>query len=222
MDKDYMNNKIIVSGIIGLLASVLVGIGEYLLHYDPLARFNDGGFLFMQGINDGRTTLGHFFGVFGATMYTIGCYHIYLMLRPANETAALSAFFIGAFGFILGAVWIGSRASISALMQLPLTPEIESLVQLYELRYETLLTVVRITALILSLIIIWLSMTGRSYYPRWMAVLNPFVLIIASFLIYLIAPQIGKHMMPIALNIAFFIFFALSLMHARATTTSEE
>lgn len=217
-----MNNKIIVSGIIGLLASVLVGIGEYLLHYDPLARFNDGGFLFMQGINDGRTTLGHFFGVFGATMYTIGCYHIYLMLRPANETAALSAFFIGAFGFILGAVWIGSRASISALMQLPLTPEIESLVQLYELRYETLLTVVRITALILSLIIIWLSMTGRSYYPRWMAVLNPFVLIIASFLIYLIAPQIGKHMMPIALNIAFFIFFALSLKHARATTTSEE
>lgn len=210
-----MKNIVIVTGIIGLLASILTGVGEYLLHYDPLARFSEGGFDFMQGISTYRTTVGHFFGVFGATLYLIGCHHIYLMLRPAGERAAQAAFCISAFGFIVGAVWIGSRASISALVQLPATPEIAQLIELYDLRYETLLTVVRITTLVLSALFIWLTLTGRSSYPRWMAIFSPIVLILASFIIYVIAPQVGKHLMPIALNVAFFIFFSLSLYHAR-------
>ena len=213
-----MSNKLYITGLIGLLASVLVGVGEYLLHYDPLARFAEGGFGFMQGIGDSRTTIGHFFGVFGATFYLVGCYHIYLMLRPANERVAFTAFLISSFGFIVGAVWIGSRASVSALMQLPQTPEVLHLVELYDVRYETLLTVIRITTLVLSVIFIWLSVTGRSHYARWMAIFNPFVLILMSFLIYVIAPQLGKHLMPIALNVAFFIFFTLSLLRARAVS----
>jgi len=211
-----MSNKLYLTGMLGLLAALLVGVGEYLLHYDPLARFADGGFGFMQGIGEQRTSIGHFFGVFGATLYPIGCYHIYLMLRPANERAAFSAFLVGAFGFIVGAVWIGSRASVSALMQIPETPEVSMLVELYELRYETLLNVTRLTTLVLSVIFIWLTLTGRSNYRRWMAIFSPIVLIIMSFVIYLIAPQLGKHLMPIALNVAFFIFFTLSLIQARS------
>ena len=217
-----MKNTLLVTGLLGLIAAILVGIGEYLLHYDPLARFAEGGFGFMQGISEQRTTIGHFFGVFGATLYVVGCYHIYLMLRPANQQAAFAAFLISAFGFIVGAVWIGSRASISALMQLPASPEISLLVELYDLRYETLLTVVRITTLALSVFFIWLTLTGRSHYRRWMAAFSPIVLIIASFITYVIAPQLGKHLMPIALNVAFFIFFSLSLLQARAVTNPGE
>ena len=141
------------------------------------------------------------------------------MLRPANEQVAFSAFIIGAFGCIIGAVWIGSRASVSALVQLPETPEIMHLIELYNLRYESLLQVTRITTLIVSVVVVWLSLTGRAHYPRWMAIFNPFILIIMSFLIYLATPQIGKHLMPIALNVAFFIFFSLSLFHARKIST---
>ena len=210
-----MTNKLYITGFLGLLAAIFTGMGEYTLHYDALARFADGGFTFMEGISDERSTRGHFLGVFGATLYPVGMYHIYLMLRPANERVAFSAFIIGAFGCIVGAVWIGSRASVSALMQIPETPEVAHLIGLYEFRYETLLQVTRVTTLIVSIIVIWLSLTGRSHFPRWMAIANPFVLIIMSFLIYLAAPQIGKHLMPIALNVAFFIFFSLSLFHAR-------
>lgn len=215
-----MPNKLIISGLIGLFAAVLVGVGEYLLHYDPLSRFSQGGFEFMQGIAEERTTIGHFFGVFGATLYPVGCYHVYLMLRPANERAAFVTFFISSFGCIVGAVWIGSRASISALMQIPETPEITQLIHLYELRYETLLNVTRITTLILSLVFVSLSLTGRSYYQRWVAIFSPIVLIIFCFIIYLIAPEIGKHLMPIALNVAFFIFFSMSLIQSRTVTNS--
>jgi len=215
-----MKKQILVTGILGLLAAVFVGIGEYLLHYDPLARFSEGGFDYMQGIAAGRTSLGHFFGVFGATLYPVGCYHLYLMLRPAHQRAAFIVFLIGTFGFIVGAVWIGSRASISALMQLPETPEITTLISLYDLRYESLLSVVRIAVLGMSIIFVWLTLTGRSLYAKWMALFNPILLIVASFLVYLVAPQIGKHLMPIALNIAFFIFFSLSLLQARSIHSS--
>ena len=210
-----MTSPLTVTALLGLVASVLVGTGEYLLHYDALARFSAGGYDFMKGISANRSTFGHFFGVFGATLYPVGCYHIYLMLRPANQRWAFSAFLIGSFGFMVGAVWIGSRASVSALIQLPPSTEVTGLIALYELRYEPLLQVIRLTTLTLSLIFIVLTLTGRSRYPKWMALFSPFVLIIMSFVIFAIAPAIGKHMMPIALNIAFFVFFLLSLKFAR-------
>lgn len=209
-----MSNRLIYTGIAGLLAAMLVGIGEYLLHYDPMARFTAGGYEFMQGITAYRSTVGHFFGVFGATLYPIGCYHLYLMLRPANQRMAFAAFLIGSFGFMVGVVWIGSRASVSALVQLPVSAEVESLIALYDVRYETLLQVIRITTLVLSVIIVKLCLTGRTYYPKWMAIVNPFVLIIANFILFAVAPAVGKHSMPIALNVAFFIFFTLSLIFA--------
>lgn len=209
-----MRQRLTITALAGLLAATLVGLGEYLLHYDALARFSEGGYEFMHGISTTRTTTGHFLGVFGATLYPIGCYHIYQMLRPANQRWAFAAFLIGSAGFMVGVVWIGSRASISALMQLPASGEIGGLIELYDLRYETLLQVVRITTLVLSVIIIWLCLTGRSHYPRWMALFNPVLMIIANFILFVIAPSIGKHSMPIALNVAFFVFFALSLVFA--------
>ena len=210
-----MTSPLTVTALLGLIAAMVVGTGEYLLHYDSLARFSAGGYDFMQGISANRSTLGLFFGVFGATLYPVGCYHIYLMLRPANQRWAFAAFLIGAFGFMVGAVWIGSRASVSALVQLPPSAEINGLIALYELRYEPLLQVIRLTTLALSVIFVVLALSGRSNYPRWMALFNPILLIIMSFVIFAVAPAIGKHMMPIALNIAFFVFFLLSLKFAR-------
>lgn len=209
-----MRLELIITGLAGLLAASLVGVGEYLLHFDDLARFNATDYDFMLDTPIERATLGHFIGVFGATLYPIGCYHIYLMLRPANHRVAFAAFLISAFGFIVGVVWIGSRASIAALVQLPTSPEIAGLIELYGLRYETLLQVIRLTTLILSVIIIWLSLTGQSHYPKWIALFNPIVLIIANFILFMLVPSIGKHTMPIALNVAFFVFFALSLLCA--------
>lgn len=201
---------ILVTGQIGLLAAVLVGIGEFLLHYDTLARYTDT-FAFFNGVTRERATIGHFFGVLGAPLYVVGAYHIYLMLRPANETAARIAGFVMAYGCIVGAVWIGSRASA---VELVAAGGIEEQLALYELRYESLLQIVRAAVLVLSVIFIWLCVTGRSHYPRKMAVLNPIFLIIVSFIIFFTIPAVGKYMMPIALNVAYFVMFSVSLFVA--------
>lgn len=204
----------VFTGLIGIAAALTVGVGEYLLHYDALARFSAGEYQFLVGINEKRTSIGHFLGVFGAPLYLLGCYHLYQMLRPANNKLAFTAFLIGSFGFVIGAVWIGSRASVSALMQLGSEPQINGLIALYQYRYESLLHLVRISVLLLSLIYCYLVLSGKSHYPKWMVACNPLFMVLLSFVVYLIAPGIGKHMLPIALNIGFFIFFSLSVCFA--------
>jgi hypothetical protein len=138
------------------------------------------------------------------------------MLKPANQKLAFIAFLLGAYGFMIGADWISSRASIGAIthIQTIATP-LSSLVELYQLRYENLLTVIRITTLLLSGIIAYLAWTGKSYYSKKMAFLNPIILLLLNFIIFLVAPSIGKYMMPIALNIGFGLFFILSLLQVR-------
>jgi len=199
-----------VTGIFGLLAAIITGTGEFLLHYDAQARFTDG-LAFFEGISENRTNWGHFLGAAGAPLYAIGGFHIFLMLRSANARWAFILFLIMAYGCALGGVWMGSRASISAIVNAPQYADLGHLVALYDLRYESLLNVTRVVVLLVSIIYIWLSATGRSSYPRWMAFFNPITLLLFSFAVWLALPDIGKYMMPIALNLGFIVFFILSL-----------
>lgn len=207
---------IIITGIVGLLAAILTGTGEFLLHFDPLARFSETSYDFLLAGSEERQTMGHFIGVLSAPLYVVGMWHIYLMLKPANQKIAFISFLIGSYGFMVGADWISSRASIGALTHFAQSgTDVDSLIELYRLRYETLLTVVRITTLTISLVYIGLVLTGRSYYQKWQAVLNPIVLLIGSFIVFLVAPNVGKYIMPIALNVGFGIFFFMSLLQAK-------
>ncbi|NOQ78278.1 MAG: hypothetical protein GQ546_02645 [Gammaproteobacteria bacterium] len=173
----------------------------------------------MLSISDKQQTLGHFLGVLGAPLYIVGCWHIYLMLKPANQTLAFIAFLLSSYGFMIGADWISSRASIGAIVHLQQNVEaVEPLIALYQQRYESLLSIIRITTLVLSLIFIYLVLTGRSYYKKWHAIFNPVLLLLACFVIFIITPEIGKYLMPIALNIAFGIFFLLSIIQSKNLT----
>ncbi|MEH6517568.1 MAG: DUF6796 family protein [Halioglobus sp.] len=216
MFQDQKQRIMVLTGVVGLMAAILVGIGEFLLHFDPLARFGSGGFDFMLAASEDRQTAGHFLGVLAAPLYVVGCWHIYLMLKPANQKLALVGFFASAYGFMIGADWISSRASIGALVHFHESGgSMGGLVELYHLRYESLLSVVRVTTAGLSFIFIYLALTGRSHYEKWQAILNPIVLLLMSFVIYAVAPGVGKYLMPIALNVAFGIFFLMSIAQAR-------
>jgi len=203
----------VMTGLIGLLAAILVGAGEFMLHFDPLVRYTQG-FDFFQGVPESRATMGHFVAVFAVPLYVVGAWHINLMLRPASRFWAMAAFLIMAYGCIVGGVWIGSRATAGFLVNTLAEERLTPALALYELRYENLLSVVRVAVLLLSGIFVWLVLTGRSHYPRWVAVLNPIVLILASFLVFLAVPQIGQYLMPIALNVAYFIMFLVSTIIA--------
>ncbi len=203
-------NNLKLTGIIGLVGAIITGTGEFLLHFDPAARFS--GYDFMADISDARLTAGHFFAVVGMPLYFVGMWHIAQMLKPAGEKLSNILFLIGSFGFLFGAMWMSSRASIGSLVHYPELIANTNLVELYQLRSETLLQVIRGTTLVISGIYVYLVLTGKSRYPKWMAATSPIVLLILNFVIYLIAPSVGKFVMPIALNVGFSAFFLLSLI----------
>jgi len=203
-------NNLKLTGIIGLVGAILCGTGEFLLHFDPLARFS--GYDVMADISDARLTAGHFFAVVGVPLYLVGMWHIAQMLKPAGEKLSNILFLIGSFGFLYGAMWMSSRASIGSLVHYPELIANTTLVELYRLRSETLLQVIRVTTLVISGIYVYMVLTGKSRYPKWMATTSPIVLLILNFVIYLIAPSVGKFVMPIALNVGFSAFFLLSLI----------
>lgn len=212
--------QILITGVLGLIAAILVGLGEFLLHFDNLARFAEGpSYAFMEGISATRSSAGHFLAVLGAPLYLFGYWHLMKMLEPAHKNAARIAFFIVSYGIIVGATWIGSRASISAIVNLDTIADLSTLISLYEFRYENLLQVTRIAVLAFSIIFIWLTLTGRSHYPKWMALFNPILLILGSFAVWLVIPSVGLYLMPIALNVAFAILFIISIYHATKLNT---
>jgi len=210
-----MRSALLASGAVGLLAAVVTGSGEFLMHHGAAISTPSGdGLDYLRGVTERQATLGHFLGVFGAALYPIGCWHLYLMLRPAGELASRAVLLLGTTGFLVGAVWLGSRASLSTLVQLATSPDSAALLELHLSRYEPLLQFIRVTTLALSAIMVGLILTGHSRYPRWMALFNPILLIVAVFALSAIVPSVGGLLAPIALNVAFAVTFGLSLLAA--------
>ena len=205
-------NQLKLSGLLGLLGAILCGTGEFLLHFDT-HRLGGGetGFDFMINTSEARLNAGHFFAVFGVPLYFVGVWHIAEMIKPAGERVSNALFLIGSFGFLYGAMWMSSRSSIGSLVHHAELIKDTNLIDLYNLRCESLLNVIRVTTLVISIIYIKQVLTSQTRYPKWMAATSPIVLLIMNFVIYAIAPEIGRYVMPIALNVGFTLFFSLSL-----------
>lgn len=213
------HNIIKITGIIGMVAALLVGTGEFLLHYSPLGDYaDDGNYIYLLQVSESRVSWGHFLAVLGAPLYLIGFWHMFLGLKPYGKVIPWIVFFVSAYGFIFGTIWIGSRASIVLLAQANFAAEghnnevLRGLMDYYMLHSETLLEVTRATTLLSSLAFIILVLTGKTLYPRWMAIFNPILLLVSSFILFVVAPEVGKYTLPIALNVGYFIFFTLSTL----------
>lgn len=205
-------NQIKLSGLLGLLGAILCGTGEFLLHFDTCRLgLGETGFDFMINTPEARLSAGHFFAVFGVPLYFVGVWHIAEMIKPAGEKMSKALFLVGSFGFLYGAMWMSSRSSIGSLVHHADLIKDTNLIELYNLRCETLLNVIRITTLVISIMYIKQVLTGLTRYPKWMAATSPIVLLVMNFIVLLIAPEVGRFVAPIALNVGFALFFLLSL-----------
>ena len=205
-------NHLKLSGLIGLLGALLCGTGEFLLHFDECRLgLGETGFDFMINTSEARLNAGHFFAVIGVPLYFVGVWHIAEMIKPAGQKISNALFLIGAFGFLYGAMWMSSRSSIGSLVHHVDLIKDTNLIDLYNLRCESLLNVIRITTLVISIIYIKQVLTGLTRYPKWMAATSPIVLLVMNFIILAIAPEVGRFVAPIALNVGFTLFFLLSL-----------
>lgn len=201
-------------GYLGLIASILVGLGEYLLHYSTNILEYATNYEFFKFVPFDNLRTGHFLAVIGLPFYFAGYIHIYRMLKSGNETLARIVLAVGFIAFAVGGIWIGSRATIGNIVHLKETMDAgnyQNLLDYYTNHMEILVKVLRIVIAILSVVFAITILKGGTYYKKWMAILNPIVILILLVLIGEVLPSIGKHMLPILMNVTHFILFSLSL-----------
>ena len=91
------NEKVVkILILLGILGSVLVGIGEYLLHFLPEGP--GGEVTMLEHVPLARASKGHFFAVFAAPLYFAGYYGLMEFFKKTSETLANMLLILGCFG----------------------------------------------------------------------------------------------------------------------------
>lgn len=201
-------------GYLGLLGAILVGMGEFYLHYSPNVLSAKGEFSFFEFVPVENLKIGHFIAILGIPFYFAGYLHIYRMLRGGNETLARTVLALGFIAFSVGAVWIGSRGYLGSLVHLKNEIPAETYAKIianYNAFLEILVQVLRVVIALLSIAFSWAILKGGTLYQKYMAFFNPIIVLILSVIIGLSIPQIGKYFLPILMNSTHFVIFSLSL-----------
>lgn len=212
-------------GYLGLIASILVGLGEYFLHYSPSIMEHSMDYEFFKFVPKENLTTGHFLSVIGLPFYFAGYIHIYRMLKSGNETLARVVLAIGFVAFAVGGIWIGSRASIGNIVHLKDGMDVsvyQNLLGHYTSHMEVLVQALRVIIATLSIVFAITILKGGTYYKKWMAIFNPIVILILLVVLGKLIPSVGKHMLPILMNVTHFILFGLSLYQLNKYTKNNQ
>ena len=67
-------------GYLGLFAAIVVGLGEYFLHYSSVILEHSEDYEFFKFVSFDDLSIGHFLAVIGLPFYFAGYLHIYRML----------------------------------------------------------------------------------------------------------------------------------------------
>tara|TARA_B100000809_G_scaffold152297_1_gene149648 strand:- start:7734 stop:8384 length:651 start_codon:yes stop_codon:yes gene_type:complete len=209
MKKNKKTVKFLI--LLGLLGSVLVGIGEYLLHFLPEGP--EGEVSMLEHVPLKRASVGHFFAVFGAPLYFAGYYGLREFFKKSNVILANILMILGVLAFFIGGIWISSRYFGAEVLQRSQgTLDYTFYLQSYEDHYQVLVWALRIIIALLSIVYVILILKNKQNLPKWLAVFNPIILlaIIISSLVWF--KPLGIHIAPIAMNVTHFIFFGILLL----------
>jgi hypothetical protein len=197
--------------LVGLLASIIVGIGEYLLHFLPGGP--GGEVSMLEHVPLTRASKGHFFAVFGAPFYVAGYYGLKEYFKPVNKVLANLLFAFGVLAFFIGGIWISSRYFGAEVLQRTAgTPDFDFFLKSYEDHYQVLVWALRVLVAGISIAYIILILKNKIGIPKWYAVLNPIVLLIIVISSLAWFKPLGVHVAPIAMNVVHFIFFGIILL----------
>ncbi len=204
--------------LIGIIASVIVGIGEYLLHYLPAGP--GGEVSMLQDVPLDRASKGHFFVVFGAPLYFAGYYGLKNIFKKTSPLLAQLLFIAGVLSFSVGGVWVSSRYFAAEVLQRSVgTADHAFYLQSYEEHYQVLVWALRALVAAVSVLYVIIILKNNQGLPKWLAIFNPMVLLIIVISSLFWFKPLGNHFAPIAMNVTHFIFFGLVLSQLNKLST---
>lgn len=207
----------------GLLGASLVGIGEFSMQYTPNGGIEDvKDYLYFNDVSANRLSFGHFISVLAAPLYMLGYWHLSKKLEPAGPKQSKAFFLIGAYAFAVGTAWIGQRFFLATTVhEIAAGQDLKALLLVFSEHNEPFVNVLRLAMLLVSILWIKLILTGKTAFPKWMAIFSPIVLLALMFALYFFKTKIGLYVFPVAMNATHFIIFALALFTAREVSVEK-
>jgi len=198
----------------GIIGAIIVGIGEYMLHFIPGGPEGEISMLFSVPLE--RAAIGHFIAVAGIPLYFIGYFGLMQFFSKTNESLSIALLAGGVISFTIGGIWVASRYFAAEVFQHSAgTPDFDFYLASYEDHVQVLVWVLRISIALVSVLYIILVLTNKNGMPKWLAIFNPIVLLgIIISTVFWIKP-IGIHIAPIAMNATHFIFFGIILLQLK-------
>jgi len=215
MNLDKSTQTLLISGLLG---AVIVGIGEYMLHFIPGGPEGEISMLFTVPLE--RAAIGHFVAVAGIPLYFSGYYGMMLFFRKTNEPLSIALLISGVISFTVGGIWVASRYFAAEVFQRSAgTPDFDFYLASYEEHVQVLVWALRVAIAVVSVIYILLVLKMNGL-PKWLVLFNPIVILgIVISTVFWIKP-IGVHAAPIAMNVTHFIFFGIVLLQMKKVSSN--
>ena len=213
-----------VAGLLAILGALLYAIGDIQLlavkvnladypRLQPHAKLLSG-MEKMVALPLQRLVKGGLLGVFAAPLLLAGYWQVYQGLLPAGIGLALPPLVLFVCGSVVGAFVHGSFIYLGEYVRALNSLEGEAQTPLLEMitRHRKIM-VITYGFLFASMLIasIWYSVlvaTGRTYFPQWMAAINPVTVFLAWTVVKRILPsRIVDLTEGAGFNIAFVVFF---------------
>ena len=214
-DRARSQRYLLITAGAGLVGALLMFTGDMLLygHFGSGAEFISRYKTVIADASALRLYLAGAVGPIAAIFYLIGVYHLYLRLQPARILLRIvTSVAFGALFVIAGAVhavWAAYALVLRGVAYGQANADLETIMRAYlDLVYRMAEVVGYPAALLLFVLVIM----RRTSYPRWSAVLNPGLIMLASSLVVFLPAPIGAPVVGGLFNLAFVVFFAFSLV----------
>ena len=210
----FSRRQLLFTGTAGLIGALLMFAGDMFLygHWGSGAHFVSTYKTVIAAASTPRLYIAGAFGPVAAIFYLLGARHIHLRLQPAKPllrtvtSVAFAATFVVAGA--IHAVWAANALVMRGVAHGHASPELQTVVWDY---LQLLFRIAEVVGYPAAFLLFLLVLMRQTTYPRWSAVLNPGVVMIAAPLFRFLPNPIGAPVVGGLFNLAFAVFFVMSL-----------
>jgi len=209
------NHWIKVGCVIAIIASLAGAAADILLLYHPAGGYEKSNYDFLVHISDTRLLAGSYLGILAIPLEILGLFHIYRALEPAGKIYAGAIVFLSVYIIFPGVAYHATVAFTATLVKLQpaLTEELfAEKFSFIKTLFEPLGAILFIGFAAVSLMFSYLVAFRQTHFKIWMALCNPLAFYMVFVALYLFVPVVGNFLIPAGFNLAFFFFFACSLL----------
>ena len=208
----------------GLVGALLLFTGDMLLygHLGAGTDFNRRYKTVIAGASTLRLYIAGALGPVAAIFYLVGARHLHLRLKPSRPLLRIvtSLAFVATFvvAGAVHAVWASYALVLRGLAHGQASADLETVIGGY---LDLVYTMAEVIGYPAALLLFLLVLTRQTTYPRWSAVLNPGLVMLTAPLVTLLPSPIGAPVVGGLFNLAFVVFFVLSLTTVPRRDTSQ-